>query len=226
MSSLPEPMLTSPQRPHGVAVSFLLRLSEASWTFSLAVGRLNKTLLFTLLGNVSNMGARVVRMIRNFNLENRVHREISREKPRPAPRHDVTAPPPPAPAGSSAGECPNASRWLAYQSVSTGVKPGLGPRLLRTPLWKPPDSGRSLWHCCVPAVDQAQAVHQKNDPLLDLLKSVYVESTDPAPAEVRTGHWLMLTGTSTQEHLVRLAHQHLTYYYTYNLPGVVHLLPL
>lgn len=62
-----------------------------------------------LFGNVSNMGARVVRMIRNFNLENRVHREISREKPRPAPRYDVTTSPPPS-AGSSAGECPNAPR--------------------------------------------------------------------------------------------------------------------
>uniref|UniRef100_UPI0014459132 NADH dehydrogenase [ubiquinone] 1 alpha subcomplex assembly factor 4 isoform X3 n=1 Tax=Epinephelus lanceolatus TaxID=310571 RepID=UPI0014459132 len=74
------------------------------------------------------MGARVARMFRNFNLENRVHREISREKPRVAPRHE-------------------------------------------TPL--PPSADSS-------EVDTA--VNQKNDPLLNLLKSVYVESTDPAAA--------------------------------------------
>lgn len=38
------------------------------------------------------MGARVVRMMRNFNLENRVHREISRDKPRAAPWHTGGAP--------------------------------------------------------------------------------------------------------------------------------------
>ncbi|XP_061900389.1 NADH dehydrogenase [ubiquinone] 1 alpha subcomplex assembly factor 4 isoform X1 [Entelurus aequoreus] len=38
------------------------------------------------------MGSRVGRMFRNVNLENRVQREISKEKPRPAPRHAVTQP--------------------------------------------------------------------------------------------------------------------------------------
>ncbi|XP_071334562.1 NADH dehydrogenase [ubiquinone] 1 alpha subcomplex assembly factor 4 isoform X2 [Trachinotus anak] len=47
------------------------------------------------------MGARVARMFRNFNLENRVFRELSKEKPRAAPRHAVT--PPPSAAGSEAG---------------------------------------------------------------------------------------------------------------------------
>ncbi|KAM7394971.1 hypothetical protein PAMA_006623 [Pampus argenteus] len=75
------------------------------------------------------MGARVARMVRNINLENRVHREISKEKPRAAPRH-------PAISGSSGGG----------------------------------------------AADTAGSVHQKNDPLLKLLKSVYVESKDPAAA--------------------------------------------
>lgn len=36
------------------------------------------------------MGAAVTRAIRNFNLENRVEREISRMKPSPAPRHPST----------------------------------------------------------------------------------------------------------------------------------------
>ncbi|XP_034383573.1 NADH dehydrogenase [ubiquinone] 1 alpha subcomplex assembly factor 4 [Cyclopterus lumpus] len=76
------------------------------------------------------MGARVVRMFRNFNLENRVHREISKDKPRTAPRHEVKIP------------------------LSVGC-----PEALET------------------------AVKQKNDPLLALLKSVYVESKDPAAAE-------------------------------------------
>ncbi|XP_044233202.1 NADH dehydrogenase [ubiquinone] 1 alpha subcomplex assembly factor 4 isoform X1 [Thunnus albacares] len=70
------------------------------------------------------MGARVARMFRNVNIENRVHREISKEKPRAAPRH----------AGST-------------EEAGT-----------------------------------ADSVHQKNDPLLALLKTVYVESTDPAAA--------------------------------------------
>ncbi|XP_076613152.1 NADH dehydrogenase [ubiquinone] 1 alpha subcomplex assembly factor 4 isoform X2 [Chaetodon auriga] len=77
------------------------------------------------------MGARVVRMFRNVNLENRVHREISKEKPRVAPRH--------------AG------------------KP-------------PPFAGSTE------ALETAETVNQKNDPLLSHLRSVYVESTDPAAA--------------------------------------------
>ncbi|XP_037305776.1 NADH dehydrogenase [ubiquinone] 1 alpha subcomplex assembly factor 4 [Pungitius pungitius] len=78
---------------------------------------------------MSNMGARVARMFRNFNLESRVHREISKEKPRAAPRHEANLP---APDGSSE------------------------------------------------ALETARSVSQKNDPLLSLLKSVYVESKDPA----------------------------------------------
>ncbi|KAG8011045.1 NADH dehydrogenase [ubiquinone] 1 alpha subcomplex assembly factor 4 [Nibea albiflora] len=76
------------------------------------------------------MGARVVRMFRNFNLENRVHRELSKEKPLAAPRHAVKSP---ASGGSS-------------EAV------------------------------------EADSLNKKNDPLLSLLRSVYVESTDPAAA--------------------------------------------
>lgn len=36
-------------------------------------------------------------------------------------------------------------------------------------------------------MEAADSVSQKNDPLLNLLKSVYVESTDPAAAEVSRG---------------------------------------
>ncbi|XP_062293561.1 NADH dehydrogenase [ubiquinone] 1 alpha subcomplex assembly factor 4 isoform X2 [Scomber scombrus] len=72
------------------------------------------------------MGARVARMFRNVNIENRVHREISKEKPRAAPRHTA--------------DIPEGERITA-------------------PL--------------------TESVHQKNDPLLALLKSVYVESKDP-----------------------------------------------
>uniref|UniRef100_UPI0009B33ABF NADH dehydrogenase [ubiquinone] 1 alpha subcomplex assembly factor 4 isoform X2 n=1 Tax=Monopterus albus TaxID=43700 RepID=UPI0009B33ABF len=73
------------------------------------------------------MGARFARMVRNFNLENRVHQEISREKPSAAPRHAGSLPP-------SSGSC------------------------------------------------EADSINQKNDPLLKLLRSVYVESKDTAPA--------------------------------------------
>ncbi|XP_072307821.1 NADH dehydrogenase [ubiquinone] 1 alpha subcomplex assembly factor 4 [Eucyclogobius newberryi] len=75
----------------------------------------------------SMMGARVARMFRNFNLENRVHREISRDKPRTAPRY----PEPPA-----------------------AADPG------------PPEG--------------EVGINEKNAPLLDHLRALYVESTDPA----------------------------------------------
>ncbi|XP_030637392.1 NADH dehydrogenase [ubiquinone] 1 alpha subcomplex assembly factor 4 [Chanos chanos] len=71
------------------------------------------------------MGARVVRMFRNFNLENRAHREVSKAKPTPAPRH----------------------------ATPTNITE--------------------------PAQEVTAAIHKKNEPLLSLLKSVYVESTDP-----------------------------------------------
>ena len=49
--------------------------------------------------NMSSMGARVTRMFRNFNLENRAHREISKEKPLAAPRHSVNIVPAPSTEG-------------------------------------------------------------------------------------------------------------------------------
>lgn len=49
------------------------------------------------------MGARVARIFRNFNLENRVHREISRDKPLTAPRHPVNTA---ISANMPDGECP------------------------------------------------------------------------------------------------------------------------
>lgn len=70
------------------------------------------------------MGARVTRMFRNFNLENRAHREIAKEKPLAAPRHLINN--------------PNA-----------------------------------------PSTEVSEGIHKRNDPLLSLLKSVYVESKDP-----------------------------------------------
>ncbi|KAG5276564.1 hypothetical protein AALO_G00107150 [Alosa alosa] len=78
------------------------------------------------------MGARVGRMFRNFNLENRAHREIGREKPVSAPRH-------PTPVTNVTAES---------------------------------------------AEEITEEIHKKNDPLLTLLKTVYVESKDPAPQSV------------------------------------------
>ncbi|XP_004566266.2 NADH dehydrogenase [ubiquinone] 1 alpha subcomplex assembly factor 4 [Maylandia zebra] len=74
------------------------------------------------------MGARVTRVFRNYNLENRVHRELSKDKPRAAPRHSVKLPP-------------------------TASSP-----------------------------QEVDSLNQNNAPLLDHLRSVYVESRDPAPA--------------------------------------------
>ncbi|KAM3861124.1 NADH dehydrogenase [ubiquinone] 1 alpha subcomplex assembly factor 4 [Diretmus argenteus] len=86
---------------------------------------------------MSNMGARVASLFRNFNLENRAFREISKEKPSAAPRHPVNIPPPVR--GSEAE-----------------------------------------------AAEVSSSIHQKNDPLLTLLQSVYVESKDPETPEAPT----------------------------------------
>lgn len=80
------------------------------------------------------MGARVARMFRNFNLENRVHREISRDKPLSAPRH-----PTPSAAVPSTPSVPSAA----------------GP-------------------------EGPGGMTEKHAPLLEHLRSLYVESTDPA----------------------------------------------
>ncbi len=37
------------------------------------------------------MGSRVTRLMRNFNIENRAHREISKTKPKAAPRHPASS---------------------------------------------------------------------------------------------------------------------------------------
>ncbi|KAJ8275055.1 hypothetical protein COCON_G00096800 [Conger conger] len=75
------------------------------------------------------MGARVTRALRNFNLENRAHREIGKAKHVAAPRYpqhnDLTEPNP-----------------------------------------------------------EIELIHKKDDPLLSLLKTVYVESKDP-PEQVK-----------------------------------------
>ncbi|KAI1897426.1 hypothetical protein AGOR_G00083170 [Albula goreensis] len=75
------------------------------------------------------MGARVTRVFKNFNLENRAHREIGKAKPFAAPRYPT------------------------HKDMAE----------------KPPETHESI--------------HKKDDPLLSLLKSVYVESKDP-PAQV------------------------------------------
>uniref|UniRef100_A0A3Q3JGJ1 NADH dehydrogenase [ubiquinone] 1 alpha subcomplex assembly factor 4 n=1 Tax=Monopterus albus TaxID=43700 RepID=A0A3Q3JGJ1_MONAL len=118
------------------------------------------------------MGARFARMVRNFNLENRVHQEISREKPSAAPRHAGSLPPS---SGSCEGECLEPS--LTCVTVTSGVMQGglltLRRKLLIKFLIKPHE------HLCGLAAD---SINQKNDPLLKLLRSVYVESKDTAPA--------------------------------------------
>ncbi|KAI7789994.1 NADH dehydrogenase [ubiquinone] 1 alpha subcomplex assembly factor 4 isoform X2 [Triplophysa rosa] len=76
---------------------------------------------------MSNMGARITRVITNFNLENRAHREISKLKPRAAPRHPT-------------------SESLPQHNT---------------------------------AGNMTEDINQRNDPLLSMLKNVYVESKDP-----------------------------------------------
>ncbi|XP_067273525.1 NADH dehydrogenase [ubiquinone] 1 alpha subcomplex assembly factor 4 [Pseudorasbora parva] len=76
------------------------------------------------------MGSRVTRMIRNFNLENRAFREISKAKPRAAPRHPISA------------------SITQEEAAATSI---------------------------------AEEIQQRNDPLLSMLKDVYVKSKDPDP---------------------------------------------
>ena len=80
------------------------------------------------------MGARVARMFRNFNLENRVHREISKEKPRAAPRHDTGLP---QPSSSTDGECLSLEAPLTCVTVSSWVLRGhAGLISSLTPTWR------------------------------------------------------------------------------------------
>ncbi|XP_054900261.1 NADH dehydrogenase [ubiquinone] 1 alpha subcomplex assembly factor 4 isoform X1 [Poeciliopsis prolifica] len=79
------------------------------------------------------MGARLARIFRNYNVEDRALREISKEKPRSAPRHVTTAMP---------------------TTVSS---------------------------------EAAELVTKKNESLLEHLRSVYVESTDPTAAPEFSG---------------------------------------
>lgn len=151
--------------------------SRSPWTFWI-------TFIDTgVTENLWNMGARVARMFRNFNLENRVHREISKEKPIAAPRHA---------AGDSDGKWLTAP--LTCVTVSSEVMPACSGRP-HAYEWSFPGEKTSgtlsllTSMLCVSAAEKAGSVHQKNDPLLKLLKSVYVESQDPA-AEVRMGHRL------------------------------------
>lgn len=119
------------------------------------------------------MGARAARMLRNFNLENRVHREISKEKPRVAPRHRVTAA---SSTGTPGGECP----LTALCSGSQRRAPPSASEIRKVPLKVLSFLLTSL--LLVPAAD---VVSEKNESLLNLLQSVYVESSDPAAVQVR-----------------------------------------
>lgn len=63
------------------------------------------------------MGARFVRIFRNFNVENRIQRELSREKPLTAPRHPVnTVTSPNMPNGESTLTFPG------HQEYMTGIE--------------------------------------------------------------------------------------------------------
>lgn len=125
------------------------------------------------------MGARVARLFRNFNLENRVHREISREKPLTAPRHPGNTP---TSANMPNGECPLTVRghnrhgtcMLFFKTTENHLS-GVQSEII--------DQSAAVLSSV------ADPVSGKNEPLLSLLQSVYVESTDPpaAAAQVRSG---------------------------------------
>ena len=84
------------------------------------------TLLTAVSRHLSNMGGRFGRMIRNFNLENRAFREISKEKPTAAPRHDADGS---AAAAGPSGERPGAAVNRLSAGFSGSVRADL--RVLR-----------------------------------------------------------------------------------------------
>ncbi|XP_056114149.1 NADH dehydrogenase [ubiquinone] 1 alpha subcomplex assembly factor 4 [Rhinichthys klamathensis goyatoka] len=100
------------------------------------------------------MGSRVTRMIRNFNLENRAFREISKAKPQAAPRHPTT------------GSFPQ--EGVAETSI-------------------------------------AEEIHQKNDPLLSMLKDVYVESDDPVSQGEAASAPVKVVKTQPQRRLLKFS---------------------
>lgn len=84
-------------------------------------------------------------------------------------------------------------RWVSGASANLcncllgGVTPGWSALSIRLSNETPWTVSLLTSMFCVTAVETVDSVNQKNDPLLALLKSVYVESNDPA-AEVRLGH--------------------------------------
>ncbi|KAK7133525.1 hypothetical protein R3I94_015414 [Phoxinus phoxinus] len=105
------------------------------------------------------MGSRVTRMIRNFNLENRAFREISKAKPQAAPRH------------------PTSGSFPQEGAAVTSI---------------------------------AGEIHQKNDPLLSMLKDVYVESDDPVPQGEAASAPVKVVKTQTQRRLLKYRMSDLT----------------
>lgn len=115
----------------------------------------------------------------------------SGESGSPRDRQGEAASGAPAPGHRAASAAPAAShfgrRWV-IRSVSRllwGQQPRSRSSAAVYTGMTPPDNrpADSSWYGCVLA-----AVNRKDDPLLALLKSVYVDSTDPAPAEVRRGY--------------------------------------
>ncbi|KAK6490126.1 NADH dehydrogenase [Huso huso] len=80
------------------------------------------------------MGARVSRVFRNFNLENRVHREIGKPKPSAAPRH------------------PSTKDFVDKMSKHPEIN---------------------------------ETIHQKDEPLAILLRTVYVNSIGPPQQDLK-----------------------------------------
>ncbi|KAJ3607148.1 hypothetical protein NHX12_026662 [Muraenolepis orangiensis] len=202
---------------------------------------------------MTNMGARVARMFRNVNLENRAMREISKEKPVAAPRHKTEVLPEVRGVDGESehlrtvlSDClQGQSCWSRCQSWASRVNSGPpgsvlmvqgqfwssrissgGPgsvlvfqcqfwssRVVLVPgsvlvvqgqFWwsrvssggpgsvlvvqgrslvlqgrSLEDQGRSL---VLQETEVTESIHVKNDPLLSLLKTVYVQSKDPAQA--------------------------------------------
>lgn len=112
---------------------------------------------------MSNMGARITRVITNFNLENRVHREISKLKPRAAPRYPTSDSPP---QHNTAGDT---QCYRMLNSMAVLMSRFLSYTMLTS----------KFNFVYVSAGSMTEDINLRNDPLLSMLKDVYVESKDP-----------------------------------------------
>ncbi|XP_014819929.1 PREDICTED: NADH dehydrogenase [ubiquinone] 1 alpha subcomplex assembly factor 4 [Calidris pugnax] len=135
------------------------------------------------------MGGRLTRVFRTFNLESRARREISKEKPTPAPRHPTSR------LDELAGGCRAGGRRRRGLPARCGEGGRLAVGLAGRPRR---GKGSESAGGGLPG-----EIYRKDDRLLTLLKDVYVESRDP-PVQVKDGGGENLPCKQEEKRLTKL----------------------